>query len=146
MTDSLRPVIIQVGKYDSNKAQDVTLRAMRKLLDEGLCADLILIGGEGSALDEVHRMIKQLKLEAHVQVHVRLDHEKIPALMAKASVFVLPSRNEGLPLVLLEAGVVGLPVVATKVGGIPELIKDHQTGLLINPDQPSELAEAIPSC
>jgi glycosyltransferase involved in cell wall biosynthesis len=140
---SPRPVIIHVGKFDNNKAQDVTLRAVQKLLDEGFCVDLILVGSAGSALDEVRHLIKELKLDSHVQLHVGLPHEAIPSLMARADVLVLPSRNESFGLVLVEAGVVGLPVIATCVGGIPELISDYKTGLLISPDQPSELADAI---
>jgi glycosyltransferase involved in cell wall biosynthesis len=58
-------------------------------------------------------------------------------------IFVLPSLKEGLPYVLLEAGLAELPVIATDVGGIPEIIEDEKTGLLINPAKPKEIADAI---
>jgi glycosyltransferase involved in cell wall biosynthesis len=141
--NSRRPVILQVGKFDSNKAQDITLRALRILLNERLSADLILAGASGSALEDVRALTRELHLEQNVQVCLDLPHDAVPPLMAQADVLVLPSRNESFGLVLLEAGVVGVPVIATRVGGIPELIRNEETGLLIVPESSGELAAAI---
>jgi glycosyltransferase involved in cell wall biosynthesis len=69
--------------------------------------------------------------------------ERIPALLAAASVFVLPSRKEGLGSVLLEAMAAGLPIVASSTGGIPEIVRDGDTGLLIPPRDPLALAAAV---
>lgn len=71
--------------------------------------------------------------------------QDVPDLLARATVFVLPSRWEGQPVALLEAMAAGCPVVATRVGGIPELVRHEQDGLLVEPERPQELAAAIAS-
>ncbi len=67
----------------------------------------------------------------------------MPALLARCSLFVLPSRSEGISLTLLEAMACGLPTVATRVGGNPEVVLDGETGLLVPSDDPAALAKAI---
>ncbi|HEV2388036.1 MAG TPA: glycosyltransferase family 4 protein [Candidatus Acidoferrales bacterium] len=69
--------------------------------------------------------------------------DRVPALMAAAELFVLPSRHEGLGSVLLEAMAAGLPIVATRTGGIPEIVRDGATGLLVPPGDPPALAAAV---
>lgn len=69
--------------------------------------------------------------------------EDIPDLMAGADIFVMPSRSEGLPMALIEAMAAGLPVVASSVGGIPEVVENGVHGLLVEPGDPVALAEAI---
>lgn len=71
------------------------------------------------------------------------DVADIPSVLRRASLFVLPSLTEGLPLTVLEAMACGLPVVATRVGGTPEAIEDGVTGLLVAPGEPEQLAQAI---
>jgi len=67
----------------------------------------------------------------------------INELMYKSKVFVLPSRCEGLPMVVLEVMENGIPVVSTLVGGIPELVENRKDGILVEPNNPNALAEAI---
>src|SRR5207247_5314488 len=69
--------------------------------------------------------------------------EDIADILAAADVFVLPSLSEGFSFVLLEALAMGCPVVASRVNGVPELIEDHKTGLLVPPRDPQALARAI---
>lgn len=66
-----------------------------------------------------------------------------PRLLSAFDAFVMPSRSEAMPLALLEAGAAGLPCVATRVGGIPEVIEDPSLGILVSPERPRELAEAL---
>jgi glycosyltransferase involved in cell wall biosynthesis len=69
--------------------------------------------------------------------------EKLPNLYAAADIFVLPALYENFPFAILEAQSTGLPVVSTRVGGIPELIIDNHTGLLVDPGDHEQLADAI---
>lgn len=71
------------------------------------------------------------------------SHQEVPALLKAADILVQPSRHEGLPLTLIEAMAAGLPVIATRVGGIPEAVHDGVTGLLIEPGDPQPLALSL---
>jgi glycosyltransferase involved in cell wall biosynthesis len=99
------------------------------------------VAGDGPCLPEVRRLAEEL----HVADTVRFRGvvRDIPSLLAGASLFVLPSLNEGISLTLLEAMAVGLPVVATRVGGTPEAVEDGVTGLLVPPGDSDALASAI---
>ena len=78
-----------------------------------------------------------------VAFHGWVPHHKALSLLSNARIFVLPSIREGLPLALIEAMALRRAVIATSVGGIPEIIKNGQNGLLVKPGEPRELASAI---
>lgn len=82
-------------------------------------------------------------LAEHVEFAGLVEHERLPDLYRAAHAFVMPSLQEGLPLALLEAMASGLPVVATAVGGIPEVLRDGENGLLVPPADAKALAEAL---
>ncbi len=100
------------------------------------------LAGDGE-LDRVERRASELGIRAHVHLPGWIDSDRRDALLARATVFVLPSHAEGLPVALLEAMAAGCPVVATKVGGIPDLVTDGVDGLLVPPRDPEALAAAI---
>lgn len=99
------------------------------------------IAGEGPERPALEARVRELGLEDRVTFLGFRDDA--PALLADADVFVLPSRMEGLPLAVLEALAAARPVVATAVGGTPEVVRDGTTGLLVPPGQRVALADAV---
>jgi len=73
----------------------------------------------------------------------KVPNEKVPEYMAAADIFVLPSLSEGFPVVIVEAMASGLPIVATNITGLPEIVHDGENGFLVEPKNPAELAERI---
>ncbi|HSY45848.1 MAG TPA: glycosyltransferase family 4 protein [Steroidobacteraceae bacterium] len=136
-----RKRILHIGKFERKKSQDVLLAAFRLLLDRRLDCMLTMIGARGPTLEEVRQAA--LVFGDRVRVLADVPHDCIPEYMADADLFVLPSRAEPFGIALIEAGAAGLPVVATNVGGIPEIITHGATGLLVEPDNPGALADAM---
>ena len=99
------------------------------------------IAGDGPCRDELRQLAAELHLTDNVIFHGEV--KDIPALLARARLFVLPSQTEGISLTLLEAMARGLPLVTTSVGGNPEVVEAGNTGLLVPPRDPEALAEAI---
>ena len=99
------------------------------------------IAGDGPCREELVRLTHELGIGSAVKFLGEVRN--IPELLARASLFVLSSKSEGISLTLLEAMALGLPVAATAVGGNPEVVVDGQTGRLVPAESPAELAGAI---
>ena len=99
--------------------------------------------GEGPLRSLIIRYMQRKGLQENVEVVDSVPYENIDLYLGNSTIFVLPSLNEGLPNALLQAMAVGLPIVASKVGGIPEAISDGVDGVLVNPGSPHELANEI---
>ncbi|MGP0064403.1 MAG: glycosyltransferase [Isosphaeraceae bacterium] len=99
------------------------------------------IAGCGPCLADLQRLVAGLGLGDRIAFLG--EARDVLAVLARARMFVLPSRSEGIPLTVLEAMACGLPVVATRVGGLPEVVDDGVTGLLVPPADPAALAEAM---
>jgi glycosyltransferase involved in cell wall biosynthesis len=95
--------------------------------------------GDGSERGQLERRAKELGVDATFHGNVSDVRDRIEHL----DLFVLPSRGENLPVSILEAMAAALPVVATRVGGIPEEVDDARTGRVVEPGDPNELAEAL---
>ena len=102
----------------------------------------LVIGGNGE-LDRARQAIQAAGADRSIDLAGWIEGAAKEALLARASVYVLPSHNEGLPMSVLEAMARGLPVVTTRVGGIPELITDGVDGLLIDAGDQAALAQRI---
>ncbi len=137
-----RPYFICVGGLLPVKGHDVAIRAWALLKNRVPELDLMIVG-VGDLHDEYVKLIAALGLQQNVSLVGGFPAERVWQMMTGAVGMVVPSRSEGLPYTVLEAGVIGLPVAATRVGGIPELIRDEQDGLLVPAENPQELANAV---
>jgi glycosyltransferase involved in cell wall biosynthesis len=138
-----RRYVLTVASFERKKGLDVLVRAMTELRDEFPDLHVAIVGNAGPERDPIRTLVEDLGLSQRVHLLVDLPHSRIAAFMERARVFVLPSRIEPFGLVLLEAGVCSVPVVATSVGGIPEIIEHEVSGLLVRPDDPPAVAVAI---
>lgn len=132
--------VLFVGRLVALKNVPVLLRALRLLLDRGVGAR-VLLAGDGPERAAIEQVVQQLDLEVHVQLLGQRDD--VPGLMAAADVVVLPSLREGLSNVVLEGMMSGRAVVASRVGGTPELIDDGVSGWLFESDDAHALADAL---
>lgn len=133
-------VIGTVGRLSSVKAQDQLLQAARQLIAAGHRIKVLLVG-KGPMEQSLRELTESLGLADCV---VFAGHqERVVDYLSAMDVFVLPSLSEGIPMALLEAMAVGCPVVATRVGGIPEVIENDVNGLLVDPADALSLANAV---
>jgi glycosyltransferase involved in cell wall biosynthesis len=133
--------VIFVGRLERVKGVDILLKAIQILKEKHYRNLRVAIVGDGSLMESLKKLALRYRINENIDfLGVRKDVLK---LMRKSLIFVLPSMWEGFGLVLLEAMSVGTPVVATKVGGIPEIIEDNKDGILLEPENPEELAKAI---
>ncbi len=129
-----------IAELHSIKNIDIAIRAINEIQKESTDLKYIIIG-EGEKRNELEKLIKTHKLD-NVVFLIGAITEAGKYLKA-FDIFILPSKSEGLPYVLLEAGLANIPTIATNVGGIPEIISDKKTGLLVRPNNEKELASAI---
>ena len=133
--------ILLIGSLRSGaKGADLLLRAVARLGNE-LVPHGVAIAGAGRLLPELVRLRDRLGLAG--RVHFLGNRSDIPDLLAESRLLAMPSRWEGLPMALLEAMAAAKPVVAARVGGIPEVISDGRNGRLVPPGNVDALAEAM---
>lgn len=130
-------LLLSVGSLTRQKGCPVLFRALKQLDTKGYEYNLV-IAGSGPLQEELEKDILELELENKVKMIGRFDN--VPDLMAAADVLVLSSLWEGLPGVVMEAMASELPVVATAVGGTPELVMEGETGYLVEPGNEDQLA------
>jgi colanic acid/amylovoran biosynthesis glycosyltransferase len=136
------PSILCVGRLVPEKGQAVLLEALARLAGRGHRVSLVL-AGEGRSRSALERRAERLGVAAQVSFLGAVGQDAIHDMYAGASIFCLPSFAEGVPCVLMEAMAMGLPVVSTRITGIPELIDDGHSGLLVAPGRLDELTEAL---
>lgn len=145
-SDVLR--IVMVASLERRKGHAVLLDACRALLDEGLAVSATLIGA-GEEHGALLRRISELGLEDSVTLAGPRPRPDVADALRDADVFVLPSitlesgKMEGIPVALMEAMATGLPVIATRMSGIPELVKDGVHGLLVGEGDVAGLTSAL---
>ncbi len=103
----------------------------------------VLIIGDGPLRGEIERRIEKHEISGVVELLGRVPHEDLSQYYNEFKLLVLPSYSEGVPLVILEAMSCGTPSLATEVGGIPDVIKEGETGFLLKSNDPEEIAERV---
>jgi glycosyltransferase involved in cell wall biosynthesis len=135
--------LVSVAKFERKKGLDVLLQAFAVIRKERPEIKLALVGGLGGELQALRGLAQDLKLVDSVEFIVDADHPDAVAIIRGAELLALSSRQEPFGIVLLEAGYFSIPIVATRVGGIPEIIAPDVTGLLVPADDPRALADAM---
>ena len=133
-------VVGQVAALAPHKDQATLLRAFGRHLDAGGRGHLVILG-EGGLRPQLEALRSALGLDQRVHLPGFVDH--ILARMAALDVMVMSSKTEGLGTAILDAMALGVPVVATRTGGIPDAVIDGETGLLVSPSDPAALANAL---
>ena len=133
-------VVGMVARLDLQKGFEYLLRAASELCGAFPALKIVIVG-EGPDRTAIENMIQQYGLQANVILAGQ--HSNMPGVYAAMDVFVLPSLNEGLPMTILEAMAASKPVIATRIGAIPSVIKDGETGLLVDPGDADGLRNAL---
>jgi colanic acid/amylovoran biosynthesis glycosyltransferase len=142
------PLVLAVGRLIEKKGLDVLIRACALLRADGVAFRCVIVG-KGELAHQLQTLISSLRLDEHIELTGPLPREKLLELFPRASVVAAPcvvggdGNRDGLPTVLTEAMALKVPVVATPVTGIPELVEHGQTGLIVPERDPAALAAAI---
>ena len=133
-------IVLTIANLRPEKGYDTLLDAARLVVDRGLPVRFVSVGrgSEEAVMAERHRILGLGSRFTFLGLR-----EDVLRLLVAADMFVLPSRQEGLPVVLMEATSVGLAIAATAVGGVPQVLTDGVDGLVVRPDSPPDLANAI---
>ncbi|MEK7762026.1 MAG: glycosyltransferase family 4 protein [Nitrospirota bacterium] len=134
--------VLCVALHQHRKAIDVLIKAFKQFNQACPEADLYLVG-DGPSRSELENLVRQLGLESRVKFLGLQGRAAVRTLLREASLVVLPSRVEPFGIAILEALASRKPVVATAVGGIPEIINSGGNGILVEPERPDALAEAM---
>jgi colanic acid/amylovoran biosynthesis glycosyltransferase len=134
--------IITIGRLHSSKGHDILIRSIRKLVDKGLIVKLTVVGA-GPERENLEFLTRNLSLSNFVQFTNSLSEDEIIELMKQSDIFALASHAEPLGVVYMEAMAMEIPTIGTNAGGVPEIIRDGDDGLLVPPGDEIALAEAI---
>jgi L-malate glycosyltransferase len=142
-------IIVNVGGFEYRKGHDILIQAFEQLAGRYPDVHLVFVGARGSTSTTVREMIDAARLSERIHIFENVPYVQIYDILTRAELFVLASRwrkgsmGEGFPMATLEAAAVKLPVVSTASCGVSELIRDQETGLLVELENPTALADAI---
>ncbi|TQV88889.1 glycosyltransferase [Aliikangiella coralliicola] len=141
--DPSEKYVIFIGNFQIEKGLNHLLDAVHQIKDRPF---KLLVVGDGRLKTQVEAQIKELSISDKVQLVGRVSHEMIPVYMSAANLLCLPSLREGCPNVVIESLTCGTPVVASKVGAVPDMITNETHGKMVEPANSQALAEAIDQC
>jgi glycosyltransferase involved in cell wall biosynthesis len=124
------------------KGVDILLKAWAKV-QHSMPQTVLRLVGDGPEMEALKSLAQELGITRFVEFRGAVSRERLAPLYRKAELVIMPSRSEGFPLTLLEAGACGALSLATRVGGTPEVIEDGRTGFLVEPESVDALAAAI---
>ncbi len=142
------PILLTVARLVPKKGHRYVLEAMSLLKERGIETRWIVVG-DGPEREKLLLLSRELGLEDAVEFMGEVDSEKVKELLSVATIFVLPcvieenGNMDGIPVAIMEAMAAGVPVISTAVSGIPELINDGKSGILVDPQDSALLADAI---
>lgn len=136
------PRLLCLGRLAAVKGFDLALQALALVADRFHDVRLV-IAGRGPERERLLRLAADLRLDGRVEFIGWVAPNAVPALLNTVTMVLIPSRFDAFPLVGLEAALMARPVIAARVGGLPELVVDQETGLLVEPEDAASLAEAI---
>jgi glycosyltransferase involved in cell wall biosynthesis len=135
-------ICLAVGRLVRIKGYDVLIEAMKEAAQEVPTLACVIIG-EGETRAELTRQIADAGLQGRVILPGYLPRETILSALASCDIFAMPSRYEGTPIALLEAGSLACPIIASNAGGMPELVSHEEQALLVPPEDPHALAQTL---
>lgn len=147
--------LLSVGRFDVTKGFDVLLQACALLKRQGFDFRLTLAGGGGKVMglgsmdNTLKDMRRRLDLEENVAMPGLVSHDELPRLLAENDIFVAPcvidpsGRRDGIPNTVIEALAAGMPVIASDINALPEIVRNGETGVLVPQKNPDALAQAI---
>lgn len=136
------PVVVAMGRFSPEKGFDLLVEAAQLLMASGQQFRLLL-AGDGAEAERLHQLVDRWQLRGVVEFLGWVTPDAVPDLLQRATVLVAPSRAEAFGLSALEAHAAARPVVATSVGGLPEIVIDGETGRLVAAEDPQALADGI---
>ncbi len=139
-----KKIVLFVGRLYHRKGLEILLRSIPQVLQEFSDVKFVISGkGFKQKEESLRNLAKQLDIENHVTFMGYVPDEKLPNLYSASDIFVLPAIYENFPFAILEAQATGLPVISTKVGGIPEFLVDNENGFLIDPRDSAQLTQRV---
>jgi glycosyltransferase involved in cell wall biosynthesis len=137
-------IVLFVGRLYHRKGLEILLHSIPPILQEFRDVKFAISGtGFKKKEESLRKLANKLKIEDSVSFLGYVPDEKLPYLYSASDIFVLPAIYENFPFAILEAQATGLPVISTKVGGIPEFLADNKNGFLIAPREPTQLTQRI---
>jgi glycosyltransferase involved in cell wall biosynthesis len=134
--------LLFIGRMVPVKGQALLIDAVEQLRRSDVNVEAILLG-DGVRREALTRIVRERRLEDVVKLPGAVGQDQIRHYYEQADIFVLPSFAEGVPTVLMEAMAMGLPVVTTRIAGIPELVEDGRSGFVVAPGRVDALVDAV---
>ncbi|CAN5118800.1 hypothetical protein BH18GEM1_BH18GEM1_06370 [soil metagenome] len=136
------PVMLCIGRLSPEKGFDLVVEAFSGVADRYPSARMVL-AGDGPDRMALEQRTERLGLAERVMFRGMIPPGRVAEILNEATVVVVPSRREGLGLSAVEAALMARPVVAAEIGGLPEVVLDGRTGLLVRPEDPTSIARAV---